>query len=81
MRTRIQKDFFLQSVALPMAIQGPYERREITVSTNNGLHVCMGWCTTCLCSFSPWAAQKSKFPKLVFFLILWPLTMTIQAVF
>ena len=24
------------------------------------------WYTTCLCSFSPWAAQKSKFPKLIF---------------
>ena len=23
--------------------------------------------TTCLCSFSPWAAQKSKFSKLIFF--------------
>ena len=27
------------------------------------------WYTTCLCSFSPWAAQKSKFPTLFFFLI------------
>ena len=25
------------------------------------------WYTTCSCSFSPWAAQKSKFPKLIFF--------------
>ena len=24
------------------------------------------WSTTCLCSFSPWAAQKSKFSKLIF---------------
>ena len=24
------------------------------------------WYTTCLCSFSPWRAQKSKFSKLVF---------------
>ena len=23
------------------------------------------WYTTCLCSFSPWAAQKSKFSKLI----------------
>ena len=33
--------------------------------------------TTCLCSFSPWAAQNSKFLKLVF-LILWSPKMTIQ---
>ena len=26
----------------------------------------MDWYTTCLCSFSPWAAQKSKFSKLIF---------------
>ena len=25
------------------------------------------WYTTCLCSFSPWTTQKSKFLKLVFF--------------
>ena len=25
--------------------------------------------TTCLCSFSPWAAQKSKFLKLVFWIL------------
>ena len=24
------------------------------------------WYTTCLCSFSPWAAQKSNFLKLIF---------------
>ena len=35
------------------------------------------WYTTCSCSFSPWAAQKSKFLKLVFF-ILWSPKMTIQ---
>ena len=34
------------SVALPMAGQGLCERHQITVSTNNGLHVCMGWHTT-----------------------------------
>ena len=27
------------------------------------------WYTTCLCSFSPWAAQKSKFWKLVFLIL------------
>ena len=59
MPTRIQKDVFLQSLALP----GPCERREMAISTNNG----MGWYTTCLCSFSPWAAEKLGFPKLIFF--------------
>ena len=53
---------FLQSLALPLAGQGPCERCEITVSTNISSHVCIG----ILCSFSPSAAQKSKFPKLVF---------------
>ena len=38
------------------------------------------WYTTCSCSFSPWAAQKSKFLKLVF-LILWSPKMTIQGMF
>ena len=27
------------------------------------------WYTTCLCSFSPWAPQKSKFLKLVFVIL------------
>ena len=27
------------------------------------------WYTTCSCSFSPWAAQKSKFLKLVFLIL------------
>ena len=39
----------------------------MTVSTNNGLHVCMEWYTTCFCSFSPCTTQKWKFPKLSFF--------------
>ena len=34
--------------------------------------------TTCLCSFSPWTAQKSKFSKLIF-LILRPPKRTIHA--
>ena len=29
----------------------------------------MGTHTTCSCSFSPWAAQKSKFSKLVFLIL------------
>ena len=45
MPTRIQKDFFLRSLALPGAGHGPCERRKITVCTNNGLHVCMEWYT------------------------------------
>ena len=37
MPTRIRKDVFLQSLALPRAGQNPCQRREMTVSTNNGL--------------------------------------------
>ena len=83
---------FLQSVALLMAVHNPCQRREMTVSTNNGLvnglvhnllqavFTCFspylgsrpgggglprdGY-TTCLFSFSPRTAQKSKFLKLV----------------
>ena len=122
---------FLQSLALLRAVHNPCQRREMTVSNNNGLvngpghnllmqfftpgsskievsetcffdivttqydhpryvkHVLgriyvfftrfgnqvrgggggglpRDWYTTCLCSFSPRAAQKSKFSKLVF---------------
>ena len=124
---------FLQSVALLMAVHNPCQRREMTVSTNNGLvngpvhnllvqfftlgsskievfetyffdivttqydhpryvkHVLCriytfftlfgyqvgggggsvprDWYTTCLCSFSPRTAQKSKFSKLVFYIL------------
>ena len=42
-------------------------RREITVSTNNSLHVCMEWYTTCLYSFSPGAAQKIEVSETDFF--------------
>ena len=52
----------MQSLALPRASQGPCESHEITVSTKNGLHVCMGWCLTCFfCSFSPYAAEIRSF--------------------
>ena len=37
MPTRIRKDVFLQSLALPRAGQCRCQRREMTVSTNNGL--------------------------------------------
>ena len=37
MPTRIRKDVFLQSVALPRAGQNPCQKCEMTVSTNNGL--------------------------------------------
>ena len=127
MPTRIRKDVFLQSLALPGAVHNLCQRREMTVSTNNGLvngpvhnllmqfftlgsskievfetcfydivitqndhpsyvkHVLgriyvfftlfgyqvpgggggvpRDWYTTCLCSFSLWAAQKSKSPR------------------
>ena len=51
-----------ESLALPKAGQGPCEGCEILISTNNGSLVCMEWCGS-----RPKAAQKSKFPKLVFF--------------
>ena len=125
---------FLQSLALPRAVHNPCQRREMTVSTNNGLvngpihnllmqlftlgsskievfETCFfdivttqndhpsyakhalgriyvfftlfgyqvggggggglprDWYTTCSCSFSPWAAQKSKFSKLLFLIL------------
>ena len=37
----------------------------------------MDWYTSCLCSFSPLAAQKSKIPKRIF-LVPWPHKRTIQ---
>ena len=37
MPTRIRKDLFLQSLALLRAVHNPCQRREMTVSTNNGL--------------------------------------------
>ena len=37
MPTRIRKDVFLQSLALPRAVHNPCQRREMAVSTNNGL--------------------------------------------
>ena len=37
MPTRIRKDIFLQSLALLRAGHNPCQRREMTVSTNNGL--------------------------------------------
>ena len=36
MPTKIRKDVFLQSLALPRAGHNPCQRREMTVSTNNG---------------------------------------------
>ena len=48
-----RKGRFLPSLALPRADQGPCERPKVTVSTNNGLRVCMGRCRTYLCSFHP----------------------------
>ena len=39
MPTRVQRDVFLQPLALPRAVHGPCDRRKMTVSTINGLHV------------------------------------------
>ena len=67
MPTRIRKDVFLQSLALPRAVHNPCQRREMTVSTNNGL--VNGPVHNLLMQFSRWAAQKSKFLKLVFLML------------
>ena len=32
-----------------------------------GARVPRDWCTTCFCSFSPWAAHKSKFLTIILF--------------
>ena len=37
MPTRIRKNVFLQPVAMLRAVHNPCQRREMTVSTNNGL--------------------------------------------
>ena len=58
---------FLQSVALPRAVHNPCQRREMTVSTNNGL--VNGPVHNLLMHFSPLAAQKWKFLKLVFLML------------
>ena len=39
------KGLFLRSLALRGARQGPCEGHNITISTINGLHVCMEWYT------------------------------------
>ena len=41
------KGRFLQPLAFPRPGHGPRKRWEMTISTNNGLHVCMEWYTTC----------------------------------
>ena len=48
-----------------MAVHNPCQRREMTVSTNNGL--VNGEVHNLLMQFFTQAAQKSKFSKLVFF--------------
>ena len=37
MPTRIRKDVFCSPLALPGAVHNPCQRREMTVSNNNGL--------------------------------------------
>ena len=60
-----ERTFFL-SPALPRAVQNLCQRREKPVPTNNGSHEFLGRCTTCWCSFSPWAAEKWKSRNLLF---------------
>ena len=55
---------FLQSLALLRAVHNPCQRREMAVSTNNGL--VNGPVHNLLMQFSPLAAQKSKFLILFF---------------
>ena len=62
------KGRFLRSLALLRAGQGPCEKCEITVSTNSGLHVCIGWNTTYAVFHLAQLAQ-SKFPKLIFLIL------------
>ena len=65
MPTRIRKDVFLQSVALPTAGQNPFQRREMTVSTNNGL--VNGPVHNLLYAvFHPGQLKNLKFSKLIF---------------
>ena len=52
---------------LPRAGQNPCQRREMTVFTTNGLHDCMGRCTTCFMPFFTLGSSKSKFPKFILF--------------
>ena len=58
---------FLQCLALLRAVHNPCQRSEMTVSTNNGL--VNGPVHNLLMQFSPRAAQKSKFSKLVFMIL------------
>ena len=58
---------FLQSLALLRAVHNPCQRREMTVSNNNGLVNGPGH--NLLMQFFTRTAQKSKFPKLVFLIL------------
>ena len=58
---------FLQSVGLLRAGHNPCQRREMTVSTKNGLVT--GLVHNLLMQFFTWGAQKSKIPKLIFMIL------------
>ena len=67
MPTRIRKDVFLQSLALPRAVHNPCQRREMTVSTNNGL--VNGPVHNLLMQLFTPGSSKVKFSKLVFMIL------------
>ena len=51
MPIRMQKDFFLQPFTFPRAGHGACKRCQMTISANNGSHVCIKWYTTCFLQF------------------------------
>ena len=67
MPTTIRKDVFLQSLALLRAGHNLCQRREMTVSTNNGLM--NGPAHNLLMQFFTPGNQKSKFSKVVFLIL------------
>ena len=58
---------FLQSLALLRAVHNPCQRREMTVSTNNG--PVNGPVHNLLMQFLTPGSSKSKFSKLVFMIL------------
>ena len=68
MPTRIRKDVFLQFVALPRTGQCPCQRREMTVSTKNGL--VNGPVHNLLMQFFTLGSSKIKVFKTCFYAIL-----------
>ena len=53
------------SLVLPRAGHGPCQGREVTVSTNNGLHVCMGRFTACNMQIFPLGSSETQVSKTI----------------